>query len=471
MARRVSDVLGVTRNALERQGAFDGFTDIDAQFHVDPHLLRETTIAELSTSYSRLEGHFEEILRILSVSTATGDRFYRQAVSMLTFPELRHVKLGYAAGRAPGKGIGPGLASRITKTAAEIVAAGIRDPVIFELVGLLEEDIGADRISDMTLRIVFPDILRFSERVANNLHIGTQSYFFGLERYNVPFDSGAHKRIILVPSEILRDLPVALDWEDIDIVAAYNEELRERINRIIGSTWRQATRHIPKRQLKDVLLRNPELIQDLIDVYKNKTGKQYDFERDPAGNVIWADISKKFADQYPLELTVSPGAAIPVLEVVKAICNHFKRLVEYNGLNMLLYGDSHNIRHERFAQLLFYGIADAYCEANNLDISREPNAGSGPVDFKVSHGYEARVNVEVKYSSNPRLLHGYNTQLPIYNDAERAVSSIYLVIRTSGSDQSIRALGETSNEAIRQGYRAPEIIFVDGRIRPSASRR
>jgi hypothetical protein len=39
---------------------------------------------------------------------------------------------------------------------------------------------------------------------------------------------------------------------------------------------------------------------------------------------------------------------------------------------------------DRAAQLVFYGIADAYCSANNLDLSAEPNAGRGPVDFRLA---------------------------------------------------------------------------------------
>ena len=80
------------------------------------------------------------------------------------------------------------------------------------------------------------------------------------------------------------------------------------------------------------------------------------------------------------------------------------------------------------AQLLFYGIADAYCEANGLDLSREPNEGRGPVDFKVSRGYSAKVSVEIKYASNSKLLEGYARQLPAYNAAERTDASVYLVI-------------------------------------------
>ena len=59
------------------------------------------------------------------------------------------------------------------------------------------------------------------------------------------------------------------------------------------------------------------------------------------------------------------------------------------------------------AERLFYAVADADREANNVDLNREPNAGNGRVDFKLSKGYTARVLVEVKKSSNSDLLNGF----------------------------------------------------------------
>ena len=54
-------------------------------------------------------------------------------------------------------------------------------------------------------------------------------------------------------------------------------------------------------------------------------------------------------------------------------------------MNRIFFVDQ-NPRHERFAQLLFYAIAAAYCEANDIDVSPESDAGAGPVDFKLSSG-------------------------------------------------------------------------------------
>ena len=128
-----------------------------------------------------------------------------------------------------------------------------------------------------------------------------------------------------------------------------------------------------------------------------------------------------------------------------------------------------NLRHERFAQLLFYGIADSYCEANNLDLTRECDGGRGPVDFKISTGYYSRVLVEIKYSTNTHLINGFTNQLPIYNKAERTQYSIYLIIKTSDSDNSLEKVRKLKNDAETKNQRVPEIIVIDGRLQKSAS--
>jgi hypothetical protein len=472
VARRYSDVFGVSHEGLESEGALDAFLDVDSPLHVDPYLLRDASAPELTDSHQHFTQYFEEVFRLLVASRRDYDPMYRSAVSRLHFPELPNVALGYSKGSRSGSGIGRHLALQQTRTASQIVEAGIMDPVIFELVGLFEPGIGADRVSDMTIRIVLPDLLDFSQRVAGNLGIVSHQFTYRGESYALPYDPGTGRPVVLVPSELLRHLPIAQDWSDIDYVCQYNEQLRRAVNEVIGSTWKDATnnRRVSKRELKATLLRYPDLLEDLVTQYTAKSPEHYDYDRDPVGIFTWHEAGQQYADQYPLDLGVDyVRTAEELLEVVRAICRHFRRLVESNGLNRVLYVDG-DLRHERHAQLLFFAVADAYCEANDLDLSREPNAGRGPVDFKVSRGYRAQVNVEVKYSSNTHLRKGYTTQLPIYNEAERVHHSIYLIIQTTDTTTVVDELMALREDQLNEGLRAPEIFLIDGRIQPSASR-
>ena len=472
MPKRISEIFGISEDDLKKEGVFNGFIDLDSKFYVDPHLLENTKVLELENSYLHFKDHFTKIVHLLETAKSFGDIFFRTAHKKLMFPELQFVSLGYSTEGNPGSGIGEGIALELTNTAWEIIKAGISDPVIFELVGLIEENIGADRISDMVIHIILLDLLAYSERVAKNLNLNIYWVKARGKEFSLPSIPSSNRPTVFIPSEILNDLPVANGWDDIDRVCAHNEDLRNRVNEIIGDSWKDAKgkrRRITKRELRYILLHNPGVLQELIEQYKRNPAERYDFDKDPSGQLIWHDIAKEYASLYPLLLDVDKVTPENILQIVLKICRHFKALVEKNGLSIHFWNDSKSLRNERFAQLLFFGIADAYCDAHNLDLNREPNAGRGPVDFKISSGYTARVNVEVKYTSN-NIRSGYEKQLPIYNAAERTEYSIFLIIRTTDSIKALEELIKFRQDEVAAGKRAPEIFVVDGRIFPSASK-
>jgi hypothetical protein len=469
MSKKISDVLGISHQDLENEGVFDSFINIDSQLHIDPYLLRTVSIPDFADSRRKFNAYFENIIRLLQASTNKTDRMFTTASKLLQFKELPNVSLGYSKSSS-GTGIGPILAKKIASSAKEIIDAGIVDPIIFELVGLFEEKIGSDRISDMTIRIILEDLLSFTQRLAINYQSRVGQFSYKEQIYNLPFNQENGQFIVFVPIEILRKLPVANDWDDIDIVCEHNADIRRRINKMIGRTWKEATSKKRKLKLRETILAYPEVMRDLITKYSVKEASHYDFSNDPDDLFKWEMISQDYANNFPLRIENYDSLTNEkLLEIVLQICGQYKKLIEDNGLNRLLY-DGHKLKNERFAQLLFFGIADSYCNSNNLDLSREPNAGRGPVDFKISRGANFKINVELKYSTNNNLLEGYITQLPIYNRSENSLQSILLIIKTSSRETLINDVIATREAEIQAGRRAPQIQIVDGRIMPSASR-
>lgn len=156
---------------------------------------------------------------------------------------------------------------------------------------------------------------------------------------------------------------------------------------------------------------------------------------------------------------------------VLTICGQFRDFVENNDLSTLLYDGAGKAKHESAAQKLFYGIADSYCAASDLDLTRESNAGRGPVDFKVSRGYRNWVLVEAKLSSNGQLLHGLETQLTEYQKAEKTRTSVFVVIDVDGeSKPRVEQLKRRIAAAPKDGLRVPEVVFVNTRRKASASK-
>lgn len=150
------------------------------------------------------------------------------------------------------------------------------------------------------------------------------------------------------------------------------------------------------------------------------------------------------------------------LGIVSSIIDNFRNQIENNGINKLLYdGKTKKLRHESSAQPLFFSVAQIYCLANNIDVSPETDSGNGSVDFKFSKGYHNKINVEIKYSTNPNLKHGLETQLEKYDEAEGTSNSFYLILKVANNERKIKNVLEIDT--------LDKVRVIDARLTTSAS--
>lgn len=158
------------------------------------------------------------------------------------------------------------------------------------------------------------------------------------------------------------------------------------------------------------------------------------------------------------------------LKIVRTICEHYKSLIENNGLYKLLYeNDKITVKHESVPQKLFFAVSQIYCIANNIDVSPETNSGAGSVDFKFSVGYNQKINVELKYSKNTNLINGYKLQLNAYNKAEQTNKSFYLVINVDDNSLLDDLLVLYKDERLKNDN-VPELLIIDSKYKDSASK-
>lgn len=278
-----------------------------------------------------------------------------------------------------------------------------------------------------------------------------------------PFNS---KPLLFLPSAVLSPLPVADSFDDIDLICAENQRVRDEINAYFDLGSRKK---LEKCEIHALIKRMPEVRQALITSYKSYPVEAYDFEDDPAGEYVWLEAAHRFAANYPLNMwAATPENIDSVLDITHVICDKFKKLIEVNGLHELLYDSNRMPKHERAAQLLFYGIADAYCIANDIDLSRECNGGRGPVDFKLSRGAIDKVAVEVKLTSNGQLKHGIEKQLPIYMVQENTHRAIYLII-DNGHPRALENFFKFYNNLDMHLKAKIDVIVIDGTFKTSAS--
>lgn len=472
MIKHLSEYLKVSEKVLENKGVFNSVIGMDTRLFLDPHLLKSTQLAEFKESRTKILDHYSDIIRLLLAFKKTNSlRAKRSALARLTFKEIKGLSIGYGNQTGDGNAIGRELANKLLTSAMEILDMGIEDPEIFELIGLFEDGFGADRLSDMTISIIKEDIYAYTQRVATEIGVDNGKLMTlncGGQSYSLPRSPLTRYPILFLPKELLRDLPVALDWEGIDHVVSTNRQLRERLNEMIGIVWKNK---IKKYQIRSLIMSNKDNLVELLNAYKSSEAAHYDFDRDPLGEISWLSIGHQYVDQYPVELKVEKQTLDEVESVVLSIVNQFKRLIEVNGLNKNMYDTSGDPLPERYAQRLFFAIADGYCAHNNLDISPETNSGSGPVDFKISKGYDSKVLVETKLTSSKRVVHGFETQLPTYQMSEKTNRGIYLVIKNTRSNKQIVDLRRSIKNAEEQGEKFPKVIIVDAVVKPSASRR
>ena len=159
-----------------------------------------------------------------------------------------------------------------------------------------------------------------------------------------------------------------------------------------------------------------------------------------------------------------------VHSVVNEICAQFKDVVENKGLFKLIVDKNGKRVTEKKAQLVFFGVAYSHCQANDLKLSPEVDSGNGPVDFNISKGFKANVNVEMKFADNPKIGKGLWSQLQIYNRADNTKKSIYLIIKTNNLfDHKLSQLTKVLDLRKKKGANLPDVIIIDSSFKASAS--
>lgn len=463
----------VDPGAMDRLGILNPILNVDTKLFIDPVILKNSG----QTNFGRqanasFETYFSEVITLLKASKITGDSAWREAQRRLHFREIPGTCLGYGSADIRGSAFGPFLSGRLIATAKEIIDLGVDDPDLFKLLPLFEDGVGPDLISDMTTNIILKDIIQFTASACNELGVITEQFKYKGEEVRLPRNPTQSKptSVLLVPKDILRDLPFASDWSEVADVISANANIRARVNAIIGNIWRLKTRQ-QKIEIRRRILSSKKAFETLLDVISETRIEAYDIERDPKGLVEWHKVHESVAKEYPLRLTLSgPPKEKNAIDLVCRIIEQFKTLVENKGIWKALWNNGVP-RNEKNAQMVFFAIADTYCKLNNLDVTPEADTGSGPVDFKFSVGYKVRILVEIKLSNNPHLLHGYTKQLEVYKEAEVPVSAYYLVIDVGGMGNKDKRLFEAYGEALDYHKPASEIVFVNGKRRPSASKR
>lgn len=456
---------------------FDPILDSDTKLFVDPFLIFQDADAHWRGAHDRLIAHFNVCFTLI----AQGNRNprtvpYQKAIALLHFPEPREFCLGYTELGTRGAGGGLGYARLIAQAMESAIQRGLQDLRHFEELGVLNEGIGPDRISDLTCNVLRADFIKYTQGIAQRHKLPTSRVKVGgasfdatrkswrSELLDLPLNPNNDRPILLVPERFLRELPVlnADDWwENYEA-----EQLRNDLNyEVMGK--------VTKKAIVAAAQRKPESVRAWSNAKESTQATSYDFTQDRLGVWQWLREAQRFAQSAPLTID-PPNDESEFIEVIRKVIDRYKHFIEQQGGWKLLWNDHPRAeKPEEAAQLLFKGIAQSYCQANNIVVDREVNLGRGPVDFKFSNGYQQRALVEIKKLHNGRFWNGLTTQLPSYLKSDECKLGWYVVLRyrDGGASKQWATDGPLLVRSIAKKHQVQLIsVTVDARPKASASK-
>jgi hypothetical protein len=232
---------GISPDELATAGLLDPFLDVDIPLFIDPVLFEKSINGRIRVdALSRFRKHFEVLVRMLAITKSENDAAWKGARRQLDLSEPPQNGLGYGGSGRSGSSRPEEVREQILRTAKEIIDLGADDPEMISLMGFFEEDVGPYTISDLTTTVIMEDLAAITEEfcLAHNIPI---SGFEISPKYRLPQILGSRgqaKPLVLVPRDIVRELPIANDWADIERAAMENARIRQRVNDFLGGIIR-----------------------------------------------------------------------------------------------------------------------------------------------------------------------------------------------------------------------------------------
>jgi hypothetical protein len=400
---------------------------------------------------------------------------WQAARRLLLFPEPPEFCLGFSAGTTEGRGSGRKLQIGMLEGGAAAIELSIESVEHFEEMLLFQPGIGADRIGDIVCNVLKQEFVRYTQRIAKRhgiemaavrvRHAAWSEAIGWQDRLvELPINPYSGHGVLLTPSRFLRELPAARPeglWEWAWSNA--NEDIRDSFNYDVA-------RNVQKEELGRFARANPGIVKRYLRHLEKRVPSAYDLKKDPNWHVKWYDLGKRLVAR--LDLPTRGEFKKDFCAAIARILQQFVHNVEeQDGWRLLwAYGRP---RRELHIQALFRGIVANYCQAHDIDLNGEANAGRGPVDFKFSSGWEARALIEIKKTANSDYWHGLKRQLVQYLKSEKARCGFFMSVGFRDSDFTQKRqelVRKTAKEVAEETGLDIEVIFVDAREKESASR-
>lgn len=438
------------------RGWFDVILSIDTALFLDPFLIYADEEGHFVGSHEEVINFFDSVFKLLASSSGESSSVrYLKALNNLEFPEVKELCLGYTAEGTDGLGSGPKLAKLIADGLMEAIRAGLHEITHFEEIGIIRENIGPDRIGDITAGILRWRLAAFTKDVCDQHGIPTRIYRHPRGRYDrvrglwvpltmhLPENPVNPKGILLAPQKYLRALPT-INADDFWDYCYKNENAALR-----AEFSYDITSNVKKPEIVSLARRRPDLLQNYLNKSELKDPRPYDLNRDPQGLVSWYKPTQEYCSRHPIKLDSHSKPALS--QFVDAMIERFKHFVEHEDGWRLLW-DGRTRKNEPAAQHLLLGIIKHYCQANAVTVSPESLLGKDVVKLSTSEAGPIRVLIELKLAVNSRYWNALDKEVPAYKKASGTeIARLIAVTFTEADDDRLRDI-KTMVGKLDSGY-------------------
>jgi hypothetical protein len=440
---RFTEQFGIKRNQADDW--FDVLLPVDTLLFVDPFLIYGEKTGRWAKSHDRLIEFFNHALALMMKSMTAAGGFnresahYRAATNLFMFPEPAEFCLGY--GDTPlGLGTGRRLGNALLTAAETTIDLGIEELEHFEELTLFQDQIGPDRISDVTCNVLKAEFIAYTQKVvkdhapndrAEPITVPHASWSAEHSRWEnlvtqLPRNPFTGRAVLLVPERFLRALPT-VDPDDFwEYAWSYEaENIKGDFNYDLGKAASRS------QEIARLAVRNIQIVRSYVVSLEKDPKAPYPLEADPKSAVRWYSASQEVVAN--LTIMDTPSKKGDFCDFVEKLVEEFIDAVENRGLWKALWhaGKSMN---ELEVQRLFHAVMYGFCKSHDIDLSPESNAGSGPVDFKFSQGWSRKAIVEVKLARHARYWSGLRKQIVQYVKAEDVPCGFFLSVQFTEKD-------------------------------------
>lgn len=442
----------------------------DTLLFIDPFAVFKSKDELFKDTYSEMMYFFQQAFELIAHAGGNKNNLsYKKAESMLLFPEENAFCLGYSKTRR-GSGTGPLWAKTLASNINSIIARGVTHISHFEELGIFCTGVGPDRLSDMTTNLLKNRFITYTQRICN-LHevpmkkVRVQNAYFDYE-FKRWCDSECllpvnpykgNYPVILVPKDFLNMLP-EINSDDFTNTMDLAERMRNDFNYEID-------KNLDKEKIAEIAIEHYDLVKEYIDIVEKREACTFGELMKRTLRYAWYDLSKEIVTLNKF-VFADVDNDTSFFDKIFGFTQYYKDFVELRSGYKLLWNESKTSpRSEEDVQILFKGILDEHCRANNIDFTREVNQGMGPVDFRFSSGYTNRVLLEAKLAKNSKFWNGLKKQLPKYMKIDSCKLGIFLVIAFTDKDiKRVNDIQDIARETEEYYNITIKTVVVDARI-------